>query len=506
MPDLVIGLDASTTSTKAIAWDRTGHPAAEASAPVPMANPAPGIFEQDPEDWWTSARTALAALIAKIDPTRLAALAISAQRETVGFLDAAGRSVRPANVWLDERRRLAVPDIVAAFGRNWLRETTGKPPDPTPALYALHWLRTAEPDAFARTAHFVEVHGTLAHRLTAERRTAFAAADPHGMWDITTHTYAPEILGWLGLTPAHFFTPVAPGTVLGTVTAEAAAAAGLPKNLPVVAGGGDGQAAALGCGVIAGGTAYLNLGTATVAGVYASAPVTADAFRTMTAVSGPGYVQELVLRTGAFLTDWLVRLFGLDPRTDPGCYAQLEAEAASTPPGANGLLLLPHWSGIMNPHWDFSARGAILGLGPEHGRGHIYRALIEGIALELAAGFAAMAALGTSVSEIVAIGGGARSAFWRQTVADVTGIPVTASSTVEASSLGAAMLAATAAGWFPTVAKAAAAMRGTAQARHVPEPTAVARYRTLAAIQAGLYPALRDSYAALARFRAGDAP
>ena len=150
----------------------------------------------------------------------------------------------------------------------------------------------------------------------------------------------------------------------------------------MVAGGGDGQAAGLGTGVLRPGRAYLNLGTASVSGVYGAVYATDPAFRTMTSLTGEGYIFELCLITGTFLTNWLVeRLFEEDPVQDPDVYGRLEREAAGLPPGADGLMLMPYWGGVMTPYWDADARGILIGLSSEHGRGHVYRAMMEGIAM-----------------------------------------------------------------------------------------------------------------------------
>ncbi|HYZ34970.1 MAG TPA: FGGY family carbohydrate kinase, partial [Crenalkalicoccus sp.] len=278
--DLVIGLDSSTTSTKAIAWDRQGRPVAEGRAPVPMSSPGPGAYEQAPEEWWRAASIALRGLTAQLDPARIAALATTNQRETVGFLDAAGRAVRPGIVWLDERARPDVALLSESFGAARLHRITGRPPDPTPALYTLHWLRRTDPAAFDATVHFVDVHGYLVWRLTGERATSIASADPHGIVDLAAKEYSAEILAHLGLDAGRFFAAHAPGALIGLVSAEAAAETGLRAGTPVAAGGGDGQAAGLGCAVLGGGRAYLNLGTATVSGVHARAYRTDAGFRT----------------------------------------------------------------------------------------------------------------------------------------------------------------------------------------------------------------------------------
>ena len=235
-----------------------------------------------------------------------------------------------------------------------------------------------------------------------------------------------------------------------------------------MAGGGDGQASGLGTGTLGGGRAYLNLGTAAVSGVWGRQFATSHAFRTLTSLSGEGYIFELCLRTGAYLTDWSVKnLFGADPAADPAIYQRLEAEAAQVPPGADGILLLPYWSGTMAPFWDPDAGGAVVGLRTGHGRGHYWRAMLEGVALDCAMGYGAIeAATGEPVSELLTIGGGAKSALMRRIVADATGRPVQVSSTLEASCLGAAMLAASGAGWYATPAEASRRDAGRGRAHH----------------------------------------
>jgi len=501
--DLVIGIDSSTTATKAIAWDRRGRMVAEGRAPVAMRSPRPGWFEQSVEDWWSSLCAALGDLLGRIDPGRIAALAVTNQRETVGFLDSRGEELRPAILWLDERCREDVDLLGRRLGRDRFRAITGKTPDPTPAVFSLHWLKRREPENWRRLGRVVDVHGYLAMRLTGSPATSWASADPHGLLDLRNRRYSPEILATLGLSPERLLEPVAPGSPLGEITGVAAAATGLAGGIPLFAGGGDGQAAGLGVGVTGPGRAYLNLGTAAVSGVHAAAFAADPAFRTLTALDGGGYILELCLRTGSFLTDWMVgRIFGFDPAREPDCYDRLEAEARRVPPGSDGLLLLPYWSGAMPPWWDPDARGALVGLSAEHGRGHLYRALMEAVALDMAAGYDVIERItGVPVEEILVIGGGARSALWRQILADVTGRPIRLSATIEATCLGAAMLAATGAGWYDSPAEAAAAMRGAIAGENLPDPETAETCAPLRELYRELYPSLRGIFARLAAFR-----
>ncbi len=498
-PDLVLGIDSSTQSTKAIAWTPDGVAVAEGRAPVPMTSPHAGWFEQDPGDWWAATAAAVRQLWEHVDPHRIAGVAVANQRETLGFLGADDEPVRPALVWLDERGRETMPGVVTALGADTIHRLTGKPPDLTPALYRVAWVRDHEPEIYRRTARFVEVHAYLTARLTGRRATSWCSADPIGLFEIEAKRWSPDILAHLRIALAQLPEIVAPGTLLGGVTEPAAAATGLLAKTPVFAAGGDGQCAGVGTGSVTAGHGYLNLGTALVAGVWSARPVTALDWRTLTSATGAGYVLETVQRTGTFLLDWLVR--NVAGHIGPTAHAELEAEAAKIPIGSDGLLTLPTWSGAMDPNWDSDARGCFVGLGSSHGVAHLFRSITEGLTLEFSRGLAAMARAGVRVDDIVVIGGGARSRLWTQMVADATGHRVCLRDVVEASALGAGMIAAHGAGWYPSIEAASAGMGGASRTV-VPDPVATARYRDLLAIHGTLYDSNKALFVRLAQFRA----
>lgn len=485
--DGVIGLDCSTSAVKAVAFDTRGGVLAEGRAALPFQALGDGRFEQDPADWWRAACVALRRLVAAAQGVRFVGLAIANQRETIAPLDAEFRPTRPAILWLDGRARDDADTMAVQWGRDALHRITGKIPDPNPALYKLAWMRRVEPALLDASRYFAEVHGYLAQRLTGQFATSTASADPLGVFDLAAGDYAHELLAAIGLRADQFASALPPGSVIGALHAQAAAETGLPEGLMVAAGGGDGQAAGVAVGLDAPGRAYLNLGTAIVSGLHSAEYRTGTAFRTMISAGGPGYVLETSLRSGSLLCDWLARdLFG-----DPAALTTLEAEAAALPPGADGVFVLPYFLGVMTPHWDSAARGAILGLAPHHGRAHLLRALFEGIAHEQADVTARIiAATGLAVTEIVAIGGGSRSDLWCRIIADVMNVPVLRSASAEASALGAAMAAGVAAGWFANFAEAAAAMAGPITARFEPDPARVARYAELARDYRTIYPRL----------------
>lgn len=485
--DAVIGLDCSTGAVKVVAFDARGTVLAEGRASLPFETLGNNRFEQDPCDWWRASCAALRALVAAADQARFVGLAIANQRETIAPLDAAFRPTRPAILWLDGRAAEDAAAMADRLGREYLHQLTGKIPDPNPALYKLAWMRRVEPGILDASTCFAEVHGYLAQRLTGRFATSTASADPLGVFDLARQVYAGELLAAIGLRADQFATALPPGSVIGALHEAAAVATGLPVGLPVAAGGGDGQAAGVAVGLAQPGRAYLNLGTAIVAGVHCADYRIGRAFRTMTSAGDPGYVLETSLRAGTLLCDWLTRdVFG-----DHAALARLEREAAALLPGADGVFVLPYFLGVMTPHWDASARGAILGLAPHHGRAHLLRALFEGIAHEQADVIARItAATGLAVDEIVAIGGGSRSDLWCGILADTLNVPILRSASAEASALGAAMAAAVAVGWFGDFAQASAAMAGAITARFEPDPGRVAIYRALGRHYRDIYPRL----------------
>jgi xylulokinase len=212
-----------------------------------------------------------------------------------------------------------------------------------------------------------------------------------------------------------------PGTIIGRVTKNASKLTGLSTDTLIVAGGGDGQAAGLGANALTPERAYLNLGTAVVAGVYGKQHRTNKAFRTMSSKSESRYYYECSLRAGTFAVDWFVKeILKIEPSKQSGIYGTLEQEAGEISAGSDGLLHLPYLCGAMNPYWDINARGAFVGLSSFHTRGHMYRSMLEGIAFEqLFAIKAVEKSIGTRVNELVAIGGGATNNLWCRILADI---------------------------------------------------------------------------------------
>ena len=391
--------------------------------------------------------------------------------------------VRPAMVWLDERAFSTYADYADRMGRDWLHRRTGKPVDTIPVVYRLDWLRHNEPAILDASARITDVHAFLTGRLTGESASTWSSADPFGIFDIHAMDWSNPILDSVGLRRRQLPPLVKPGSLIGTVTAESGT--GLAAGTPVFGAGGDGQCAGLGANAFKSGTVYLNLGTATVTGVYSADPAIDLNWRTMTGSTGEGYFLEALQKAGAFFVNWVVDNFA-GGRTDAQSFERLEAEARALPIGADGVTMTPHIVGVMNPHWDPSARAAIVGLSSSHGRAHIYRAALEALTCEIVRGIDAMAEQGLCLQRIRAIGGGANSRLWLQMLADATRLPVELSKTVEASSLGAGIIAAVGARWFADYQTAAAAMT-TISSVIDPRPEHFASWETLCDRQARIY-------------------
>jgi len=498
---VVIGVDCSTTGSKAVAFAADGTAVAEARRRYPRHSPRPGWQEQDPEDWWDATRDALSELAAALTDrgAEPVAMSITHQRETFACLDRDGRALRPAIMWLDTR----AGDQIGRIGSEEVHRISGKPPSTTPSLYKLAWLAEHEPEVLRRTALVVDVHGYLVRRLTGEPATSWACADPLSLLDMRTFTWSPDLLALSGLTEAQLPRLVPPGSVIGGLSKEVAADTGLPPDLPVVAGAGDGHCAGLGAAVDTGGTAYLNLGTGLTLGTHSNDYVFSRSFRTLASPVAGAYTVEALLSSGALSIAWFRDLISGPNPANGARESQLEALAADVPPGARGLLYLPYLTSAESPYWDTAARACFIGLSDGHGTAEMYRAVLEGLAYEerLTLDLVEQATR-RRIDRVVVMGGATRSKLFTQLLADVLERPIAISAEAETTALGAAMLAAAAVGLegVSDVAETAGRMSRVAEVR-APDADVRGRYRDTCAVYRDVYPALKSLFPRLAALR-----
>jgi xylulokinase len=489
--DLIIGIDSSTTACKAIVWDRHGNPLGEGRCPIALSTPQTGWHEQNARDWWAALCTALRQAVSQIDARHLAGLSITHQRETFVPVTPTGEPLCPGILWMDERAASLLPEVGDLLGRERFHRITGKPLSVNLTLPKIAWLKRHRPEVFAAAAVYMDVHAYLVYHLTGETRTGWGCACPTGMFDLTRHTWATELLTPLEIRLEQMPEAYPPGAILGTVTPEAAAATGLPTGLPIVAGLGDGQAAGLGVNATNSDEAYLALGTSVASGTFGPRFVTDKAFRTM--IGGEAYLLETALLGGGYTLHWFRQFMRLEETALS--QQTLDEQAAAIPPGSDGLMLVPYWNSVLGPYWDAAASGIVVGWRGIHRPAHLYRAILEGLAYEQRLNTEGVeAALGNRVERYIAVGGGANNALWLQIIADITGKAILRATTNESAALGAGILAAAGVGLYADIRQAAAAMTHRQPTACLPDPARHERYsRLYEGVYRGLFPALQTS-------------
>jgi xylulokinase len=484
-----LGLDVGTSGVKAILVTGAGEVVASATTPLAMTAPQPGWAEQDPETWWSASAAAVREALARRPEARVAAVGLSGQMHSSVFLDRQGEVIRPALLWCDGRTTAECAEITRrAGGEAGLRELVRNPALEGFTLPKVLWLRSHEPAAYARLATVLLSKDFVRYRLTGELATEPSDASGTLMFDPARGRWSDELLAAVGLPLALLPAVGASAAVLGRVTAAAAAATGLPAGTPVVGGGADNACGAAGVGVVAPGEAVASWGTSGTVLAPTAEPLVDPGLRAHTfchVAPQLWYVMGVVLSAGgafAWYREQLARELAGAPDVD----ARLDAEAASAPPGAGGVTVLPYLQGERTPHRDASLRGAVFGLSLAHTRAHLTRAVLEGVAFAMRDSVAILGELGLSPGELLLTGGGARSAFVRRLQADVYGLPVSTVDREEGPAYGAALLAAVGAGAYPDLA---AAVRATLARtpRERPDPEAhraydepYARFRALA--------------------------
>jgi len=485
-----LGIDVGTSGTRALVIDPSGRIAGSATTEhVAFATPRPGWAEQDPADWWRATGEAVRGALADagIDGAGIAAVGFSGQMHGSTLLDARDQVVRPALLWCDQRTGAECEAITTTVGAARLIELTLNPALTGFTLPKLLWVRRHEPELWARVRSVLLPKDYVRFRLTGERATDVADASGTLLFDVANRRWSAEIAGLLdidlALLPRAFESP----EVTGTVSAAGAAATGLRAGTPVVAGGGDQAAGAVGMGIVDAGLVSATIGTSGVVFAATSKPALDPKGRVHTfchAVPGMWHVMGVTQGAGLSLR-WLRDMMG-----GGLSYDQLSETAAGVPPGCDGARWTPYLMGERTPHLDPDARAALAGLTASHTRGHLVRAVLEGVTFSLKDSFAIFAEMGVPVSGVRLGGGGAKSPLWRQIQADVYGHTAEIVEAEEGAAYGAAILAGVGAGAWPSVAGACHAIVKVAS-RVPPDPTATAALRAVYADWRRIYPALK---------------
>lgn len=489
----VLTADGGTESLRARVYDLSGKVVGSHAEPYTTNFPAPGRAEQNPADWWANFVTASRAAIADagIDPAAIDAIAYATTSCSVVALDENGDALRPALIWMDVRAH-AEADAVLATGDAALQLNSAGA-GPVSAEWMVPkalWLKRNDPDVFARAHRICEYQDFLTHKLTG--RWA-ASLDNVGLrWH-----YRNDQGGWpvslvnaLGLGELLDKWPpevLAPGEVVGTLTASAADALGLPQSVKVVQGGADALIGMIGLGVAQPGQLALITGSSHLQFGVTTTPLSAPGvWGAYADIVYPGrYIVEGGQTSTGSIINWLGRLTGgLD-------FAELNAKAAALEPGSDGLLVQDHFQGNRTPYTDPLSRGAIMGLTLAHEKHHIFRAIMEGISFGTRAILDAFQRAGYTSTEMTVGGGAAASPLWLQIHADTSGLPIRVPEATDGPTQGSAVLAAHGAGHFGTIDDGISAMIRPGQ---LVEPIAenVARYEEIYQRYLALYPAAKQ--------------
>ena len=496
MTKTLLGIDVSTTGVKALLIDCDGAIVHSFTSPIQLSNPRPLWSEQQPRDWWQAAVTSIQHVLRETSADNIAAIGLTGQMHGLVLLDHAGEVLRPAILWNDQRCAEECDEIRTLVGKERLIQISGNDALTGFTAPKILWVRNHEPEVYKRSRHVLLPKDYLRYRLTHEY--AMDKADGSGtlLFNLEKRDWSNDILNTLSI-PAEWLPKTFEGPeITGRVTREAAEATGLREGTPVVAGGGDQSAQAVGVGAIRPGVLAVTLGTSGVVFAATETPLIESQGRLHAfchAVPERWHLMGVMLSAAGSL-QWYRDALCPDMSFD-----ELVTEADRVAAGSDGLLFLPYLSGERTPHPDPLARGAFAGLTTRHTRAHLTRAVLEGVAFGLKDIFSLMHEVGMrEINEVRVSGGGAKSSVWRQILADVLASELVTVNTTEGAAYGAALLAGVAAGAWSNVDEACAQTIRVSD-RVLPDVTNVARYAEMYPQYQSLYPALKTTSHSLSK-------
>jgi xylulokinase len=448
LTEVVVGLDLGTGGVRAIAVDLQGKIVAQTTRSYPLFTPQPGWTEQNPSDWVEASLNALFDIAQQLDGKRAIALGLSGQMHGMVPLDAEGKVIRPAILWNDQRTGKAVDLIEATIPRQELIQRTGNPAITGFQLPKIVWLRTEEPEAYAQLWRVLLPKDYLGYVLTGKLFTEPSDASGVGCLNLASRQWDRDILSVVNIDPGLFPSVLESTAIAGQLKGDIAARVGLPTELPVIPGGGDNAAAAIGLGISSSNLnrGSLSIGTSGVIFAPCDRPIPDPEGRVhlFCHVDGGYHLLGVTLAAGGSVR-WYRDTFA--PNLS---YTDLMTMAENSVPGARGILFLPHLSGERSPHLDPDTRGAWVNLSLAHVQADLIRAVIEGVAFSLLSALEIISQM-APVHQLLATGGGARSTIWLQILADVLQTELVAPKAEEGAAYGAAILAMVGVGAYPNI-------------------------------------------------------
>jgi len=486
-----LGIDVSTTAVKALIIDRDGGVVASASTPTALSTPKPLWSEQDPADWWRGTKSSVRQALhnADISGSQVAAVGLTGQMHSLTLLDKAGKVLRPAILWSDQRTGAQCDEIRRIVGKESLIAITGNDALTGYSAPKILWVREHEPWVFAEVQHILLPKDFVRLQLTGDYATDKAGAAGTLLLDVKKRDWSAEILRDLQI-PLQWLPETHEGPeITGTISPQASEATGLRAGTPVVGGGGDQAAQAVGVGAVEPGIFALTLGTGGNVFATTEEPFIEPEGRLHSfchAVPGLWHLMGVTLSAGGSLR-WLRDVLGSEDD-----FSTLVARAKAVPPGSEGLLFQPYLTGERTPHGDPLTRGSFIGLTLRHDQEHLIRAVLEGVAFAIRDSFELIKSCGmTTIRQVHISGGGAKSPLWRQILANVLDTELQTVNIVEGAAFGAALLAGVASGNWSDVNEASQATVVQSGVTS-PQPEAVAAYQNSYDVYNQIYPALKD--------------
>jgi xylulokinase len=488
----ILAHDLGTTGNKATLFDTAGQAVASTFESYETAYPRANWAEQDAADWRRAIFEGTRRLLAQaaVPPGTVAAVSFSGHMQGALLVDRDGTPLRPHILWADQRATAQAAQIGDICGEEAIYRLTGHRASAAYTAARVLWVKDNQPDVYRRAYKVLQSKDYAAFVLTGVFATDHSDASGTQVFDLVGRRWATDVLGALDLSPDLFPDAHPSATVVGRVTAEAAAATGLLSGTPVVIGGGDGACATVGAGSVQEGDTYTYIGSSAWIALTTRQPILDPQRRTFTYAHlvPDRYFPVGTMQAGGGAYDWLERILRGDDAGTP-IYQAMDAQAATVPVGARGLLFLPYLLGERSPYWNPLARGAFVGLAMPHGRAELTRAVLEGVALNMRLILDALRGQGVQIEAMRLIGGGAKSATWRQILADAYELPILLPKlAAEATALGAAIAGGVGVGLFSDFGVAHQLIPTEAAER--PDPASIRRY-------SALYPLFQQAYTAL---------
>ena len=503
----LLGIDLGTSGTRSVLFDQNGGVVLAKTAEYPLYQPRNGWAEQNPVDWWEAAIATISHVVREsgVDPRQIAALGISGQMHGLVMLDEKGEVLRPCIIWADQRTGEECEDITRAVGAQRLIEITANPALTGFTASKIMWVKKHEPEVYARCRHILLPKDYLRYKLTGDFATEVSDASGMQLLDVPKRQWSQEVLDKLGIARELLARVYESPEVTGHVSEEASRLTGLSQSTLVVGGAGDNAAAAVGTGTVQDGRAFTTVGTSGVIFAHSSKIAIDPKGRVHTfccAVPGAWHVMGVMQSAGLskrWIRDTLCQVeiaqaekLGIDS------YDLVDALAAKSPVGSNRLIYLPYLMGERTPHLDPDCRGVFFGLSAMHQRDDLIRAVMEGVSFGLRDSLEILDNMGVKADKMLLTGGGAKSAFWRQLLADVYARPLSLINSPEGPALGVAILAGVGAGVYKSVESACDALVRPSDAIR-PDMGKAAAYQRFHRLYQQLYPALKQSWQELAR-------